>query len=63
MKISGGFARETSGPRAAAAAGRAADEGPRRRRIRPAYALAVMWVVIGLVLYTFEMLKLVGVFG
>jgi hypothetical protein len=63
MQISGGFARETSRPRAGAAAGRAADEGRRRRRIRPAYALAVIWVVIGLGLYTFEMLNRVGVLG
>jgi hypothetical protein len=31
--------------------------------MRAAYALAVTWVVTGFALYTFQMLKLVGILG
>jgi hypothetical protein len=38
-------------------------EGRRPRKLRFAYALAVAWVVTAFVLYTFQLLKLVGALG
>jgi hypothetical protein len=63
MRISGGFVPETNEATAAGAVGRAADEGGRPRSVHFAYALAVIWVVIGFLLYTFQMLKLIGALG
>jgi hypothetical protein len=64
MQISGGFASETSGATGAEPTSRAGNEGGRRRPlVRPAYALAVIWVVIGLFLYVFQILKLIGPVG
>jgi hypothetical protein len=63
MQISGGFAPETSGATGAGPTSRAGNEGERRPLVRPAYALAVIWVVIGLFLYVFQILKLIGPLG
>ena len=63
MQISGGFAPETSGATGAGPASRAGNEGERRPLVRRAYALAVIWVVIGLFLYVFQILKLIGPLG
>lgn len=63
MQISGGFASETSGATGAGPTSRAGNEGGRRPLVRPAYALAVIWVVIGLFLYVFQILKLIGPVG
>jgi preprotein translocase subunit SecG len=63
MQISGGFAPETSGATSAGPASRAGNEGERRPLVRPAYALAVIWVVIGLFLYVFQILKLIDPLG
>jgi hypothetical protein len=63
MQISGGFASETSGATGAGPTSRAGNEGGRRPLVRPAYALAVIWVVIGFFLYVFQILKLIGPVG
>jgi hypothetical protein len=63
MQISGGFAPETSGGTGAGPRGGAGNEGERRPLVGRAYALAVIWVVIGLFLYVFQILKLIGPLG
>jgi hypothetical protein len=62
MRISGGFAPESSAPSTPQGAG-PSGHGRRRlpRRPRVAYALAIAWVVVGLVLYAVQVLnQLVG---
>jgi hypothetical protein len=63
MRISGAFAPETGGATAANPVDRASGKGTRRRHVRPAYALAALWVVIGFALYAFQMVRLVSGLG
>jgi hypothetical protein len=62
MRISGVSSPESSRPKASGGIGRSVGR-ERHRRMRAAYALAVTWVVTGSALYTFQMLKLVGILG
>jgi hypothetical protein len=63
MRISGVFAPHMNRPENANGVREAPREGRRPRRLRIAYALAVAWVVTAFVLYTFQLLKLVGALG
>jgi hypothetical protein len=59
MRISGGFAPESSAPSTRQGIGPSGPVRPRLpRRPGVAYALAVAWVVVALVLYAVQVLKL-----
>jgi len=59
MRISGGFAPESSAPSTRQGIGPSARMRRRLpRRTRVAYALAVAWVVVALVLYAVQVLNL-----
>jgi hypothetical protein len=63
MRISGAFASETGAAKTAKSVEGASADGSRRGRLRAGYILAVAWVIIGLGLYGFQMVKLAAGLG
>jgi hypothetical protein len=60
--MSGGLT-PTRREKAAKPGARISDDGGRPRRLRPAYILAVVWVLVGSALYAVEVVRLVSGLG
>jgi hypothetical protein len=63
MRIHSGFTPEIKGATAAEASDSTSRGDTRRWQLRPGYALALVWVVVGFSLYAFQVVKLVSGVG